>query len=79
MKLLSFDCEIDKMLPSEQVDFKNVIPTIVAICTNESDVQFFYDRPYLNKGTANKLVDIMLDYIKKGYFIFGHNVCYFDL
>jgi hypothetical protein len=78
MNLLSYDIEIYNELPEGEVDFSKIIPSVAAICTNENDVQFFYDLPYMTKETANKLVDAMVDYYKKGYPIFGHNTCYFD-
>ena len=80
MKLLSYDIEIYNNFPeNEEVDLHKIIPSVAAIGTNESDVQFFYDDPYMSIETSKKLVNTMIDYYKRGFIPWGWNICGFDL
>ena len=80
MKLLSYDIEIYNNFPeNEEVDLHKIIPSVAAIGTNESDVQFFYDDPYMSIETSKKLVNAMIDYYKRGFIPWGWNICGFDL
>jgi hypothetical protein len=79
MKLLSYDIEIYNDFPEDkEVDLHEIIPSVAAICTNENDVQYFYDIPYMNKETGCKLVNLMIEYYKKGYIPFTWNGTGFD-
>jgi hypothetical protein len=82
MQVLSFDIEILNELPDGDFrDYESIIPSVGAIGTDKhgSDLQYFYDDPYMSKDTARKLVLVMVDYLKRGIPIFGWNVCSFDL
>lgn len=79
MNLLSYDIEIYNELPQDQqIDFSTIIPSVGAIGTNEEDVKFYYDEPYMTVETSQRLVRDMLDYQDRGYLVWGWNIVSFD-
>jgi hypothetical protein len=80
MQLLSYDIEIFNEFEDagDPVDLHKIIPSVAAICTNENDVEFFYDKPYMSVETSQRLVRAMIDYYKKGFIPWGWNTTGFD-
>jgi hypothetical protein len=80
MKLLSYDIEIfNDLVEGEEVDYHAIIPSVAAFCTNENDVQYFYDKPYMTKETACRMINAMIAYYKQGFIPFAWNGTSFDL
>ena len=79
MNYLSYDIEIyEDLVDGQQVDLKKITPSVAAVCTNENDVQFFYDEPFMSKITAQRLVEVISDYYDNGYIPFTWNGLSFD-
>jgi hypothetical protein len=82
LKLLSFDIEIYDEL-TDEIDknrqLSTIRPSIAALATNEDDVEYFYDEPFMSVDTAKKLVHKMMDYHNQGYLVYGWNIVSFDL
>ena len=78
MNLCSYDIELYDDLDAENPDLSKIRPSVAAICTNENDVEFFYDDPLMAKETAKKLVLAMMDKYQAGFIPFGWNTCSFD-
>jgi len=75
----SYDIEIVEDLPEgETVDLRKITPSIGAIATSVSDVEFFYDLPYMTKETGVRLVNRMMKLYRQGYIPFGWNSLSFD-
>lgn len=75
---LSYDIELYDDLPAENPDLKIIKPSTAAICTNLEDCRFFDDDPYIKKETAQRLVEVMLDYYDNGIIPLGWNTLSFD-
>ena len=75
---LSYDIELFDDLPEGDADLKLIKPSVAAICTNYEDCKFFGDDPYMQKSTAQKLVEVMMDYLDNGYVPLGWNTLSFD-
>ena len=80
MKLLSYDIEIyDELIDGNgEKDFSKIRPSVAAICTDEHDVQYFEDDPYMSKETAVKLVNSIMNYHKQGIVSLTWNGLSFD-
>jgi hypothetical protein len=77
LKLLSYDIEIYNEIP-ENGDLHEVIPSVAAICTDEKDVQFYYDIPFMTKETSQKLVNRIMEYYNMDILPWGWNTTSFD-
>lgn len=75
---VSYDIELFDDLPEGSPDLKTIKPSVAALCTNYEDCRFFGDDPYMQKSTAQKLVEVMLDYLDNGYVPLGWNSLSFD-
>ena len=79
MKLISYDVEIYNDFPEgENVDLKEIIPSIAATGTNRDDVKFYFDYPTMTKETAKTLVSDMMIKYEEGYIPFTWNGLSFD-
>lgn len=77
--LLSFDIEIWNDIPEgTQPDLHDLIPSVAALATDVENVEYFYDKPFMNKSTSVRLVSKMLEYSRNGYRVFGWNIVSFD-
>lgn len=81
-EFVSYDVEIYNDAPEDgNFDLKTFIPSVGAITTSvlEDKVTFYYDEPYMSKGTAKKLVQHLWDLQMDGFVVFGWNTLSFDL
>lgn len=78
--IISFDLEIYNDIPQDApIDFKSVIPSVAAWCKDTEKVNYYWDKPYMTKETAVRLVNDLLLLVREGYKLFGWNILNFDL
>jgi len=80
-KYLSFDIEIYNELKdgdSFERDFSEIIPSVGAWGIDYTDVNFYYDKPFMTKETAQRLVGDMWCEYQKGRIPFTWNGLSFD-
>jgi hypothetical protein len=79
MSFLSYDVELyDAIVEDAPFVISEMKPSIAATCTNRLDLKYWYDLPYMTVETSKKLVNEMMDYLKKGVIPFTWNGCAFD-
>ena len=80
MNIVSFDIEIyNDILEGTNPHPSELIPSVAACCIDLSNVEYFWDKPYMSRDTAKNLCNSLLQLDKTGYKIFGWNILSFDI
>lgn len=76
---LSFDIEINEDMNEGENDLSKINPSVGAFCTDYENVSYYYDKPYMTRETAKKLVADMENKVKEGFSLFTWNGLSFDM